>query len=468
MNFIVLKKSFPVSIVYFLQSIAPAVVAVVLLPVFCDLYNQRFGDQYVILSALAVAFTLVVVMVPSDLEMRINSGYLQTFTRIAFRWAVVLGILLFLAFAGKFSANFSRRVITTWALVTPLLAASVVVILTAWLRKLLMAPGNVRTAVFAGLNDSSRQFAARIEESPEAGMEVSGFFDDRSVERLGPVDKKYPLLGGLSELTSYVKRNAVSVIFVALPMRHVRRVMDLLDELRDTTISVYYVPDIFVFDLIQARTGEILGTPVVAMCETPFYGFRGVVKRLTDTVFALLILIPALPVMLVCAILIKLTSPGSVLFHQRRNGLDGHEIVVYKFRTMTVSEDGDDFVQAKKDDARITPIGHILRRYSLDELPQLFNVLQGRMSLVGPRPHPVALNDQYRKVISGYMVRHKVLPGLTGLAQVNGCRGETAEVEEMQARIDYDLDYLRHWTPFLDIRILFQTVLKAFGDDKAY
>jgi putative colanic acid biosynthesis UDP-glucose lipid carrier transferase len=157
-----------------------------------------------------------------------------------------------------------------------------------------------------------------------------------------------------------------------------------------------------------------------------------------------------------------------VLFKQRRNGLDGHEITVYKFRTMTVSEDGDDFVQAKKDDVRITSIGHILRRYSLDELPQLFNVLQGRMSLVGPRPHPVALNDQYRKMISGYMVRHKVLPGLTGLAQVNGCRGETAELEEMQARIDYDLDYLRNWSPFLDIRILFLTVLKAFGDDKAY
>jgi putative colanic acid biosynthesis UDP-glucose lipid carrier transferase len=467
MNLVVFKKSFPVSILYLLQSISPAVVAAALIPVFCAVYNQRFDDQYLILMALVVAFTLVVVMVPSDMEMRLNSGYLQTFTRIAFRWAVVLGILLFLGFAGKFSAYFSRRLIVTWAVATPLLAASVTVILSAWLRKLLMSPTNVRTAVFAGLNDSSRQFAARIQGSPEAGMVVSGFFDDRSVDRLGDTDE-YPLLGGLRELATYVEKNDVAVIFVALPMRHVRRVMDLLDDLKDTTVSVYYVPDIFVYDLIQARTGEIVGTPVVAMCDTPFYGFRGVVKRLTDTTFATLILIPALPIMLVCAILIKLTSPGSVLFMQRRNGLDGHEITVYKFRTMTVSEDGDDFVQAKKDDVRITSIGHILRRYSLDELPQLFNVLQGRMSLVGPRPHPVALNDQYRKMISGYMVRHKVLPGLTGLAQVNGCRGETAELEEMQARIDYDLDYLRNWSPFLDIRILFLTVLKAFGDDKAY
>lgn len=467
MNLIVLRKSIPVSIVYLLQSVAPAVIAVLLIPIFVETYGQRFDDQYVILMALAGAFTLAVGMVPSDIEMRLNSGYLQSFTRIVFRWAVVIGFLLFLGFVGKFSADFSRRVITTWAMATPLLSTYVTVVLSGWLRKFLMSPTNTRTAVFAGLNDSSRQFSARIQQSPEAGMQVSGFFDDRSIDRLGDTEN-YNLLGGLSELAEYVKKNNVSVIFVALPMRHVRRVMDLLDDLRDTTVSIYYVPDIFVFDLIQARTGEILGTPVVAMCETPFYGFRGVVKRLTDTGLALLILLPALPVMLICAILIKLTSPGSVLFRQRRNGLDGSEIVVYKFRTMTVTEDGNDFVQATKNDARITPIGHFLRRYSLDELPQLFNVLQGRMSLVGPRPHPIALNDQYRKMISGYMVRHKVLPGLTGLAQVNGCRGETAELEEMQARIDYDLDYLRNWSPFLDIRILFLTVLKAFSDDKAY
>jgi putative colanic acid biosynthesis UDP-glucose lipid carrier transferase len=172
--------------------------------------------------------------------------------------------------------------------------------------------------------------------------------------------------------------------------------------------------------------------------------------------------------MLVVAILVKATSKGSVLFKQRRYGLDGEQITVYKFRTMTVSEDGNDFVQAKKDDDRITPIGRVLRRYSIDELPQLLNVMQGRMSLVGPRPHPIALNEQYRKLIKGYMVRHKVLPGLTGLAQINGCRGETAKLEEMQARIDYDLDYLRRWTPLLDLKILLMTVIKVLRDDKAY
>jgi len=166
--------------------------------------------------------------------------------------------------------------------------------------------------------------------------------------------------------------------------------------------------------------------------------------------------------------MVKLSSPGPIIFKQRRYGLDGQEIAVYKFRTMQVTEDGAQIRQASKTDGRITRVGGMLRRSSMDELPQLVNVLQGRMSLVGPRPHAVAHNEEYRKLIKGYMVRHKVLPGITGLAQVNGCRGETSKLEEMEARVNYDLDYLRHWSPMLDIKILLLTVVKIFRDDKAY
>jgi putative colanic acid biosynthesis UDP-glucose lipid carrier transferase len=223
-----------------------------------------------------------------------------------------------------------------------------------------------------------------------------------------------------------------------------------------------------VFDLIQARSGEIHGIPVVAMCETPFYGYRGVAKRLTDIVLSTLILLLLLPLLLMVAIMVRSSSPGPVIFKQRRYGLDGREIAVYKFRTMKVTEDGAYVRQASKGDPRITKIGAILRRSSLDELPQLINVLQGRMSLVGPRPHAVAHNEEYRKLIKGYMVRHKVLPGITGLAQVNGCRGETSQLEEMEARVNFDLDYLRHWSPLLDIKIILLTVLVLFRDEKAY
>jgi putative colanic acid biosynthesis UDP-glucose lipid carrier transferase len=251
-------------------------------------------------------------------------------------------------------------------------------------------------------------------------------------------------------------------------MRQVQRVVDLLDELRDTTASIYFVPDIFVMDLIQSRTAEISGVPVVAMCETPFQGSRGVVKRMMDIGFSLAGLVLLSPFLLVIALLIKLGSPGPVIFRQRRYGLDGQIIDVYKFRTMTVTEDGARIQQATRDDPRITPIGRFLRRYSIDELPQLFNVLGGSMSLVGPRPHAVAHNEEYRRLIKGYMIRHKVLPGMTGLAQVNGCRGETARLEDMRARIEYDLDYLRQWRPTLDIKILFRTALVVLGDRKAY
>jgi putative colanic acid biosynthesis UDP-glucose lipid carrier transferase len=249
---------------------------------------------------------------------------------------------------------------------------------------------------------------------------------------------------------------------------HIRRVVQLLDELRDTTASVYYVPDIFAIDLIQARSGELFGIPVVALCETPFYGYRGVVKRIIDIALAVTVLVVALPLMLALTVLVRMSSPGPVIFKQRRYGLDGREIMVYKFRTMNVIEDGPNIIQASREDARITAVGRFMRRYSLDELPQLVNVLQGHMSLVGPRPHAVAHNEEYRKLIKGYMIRHKVPPGITGLAQVNGCRGETAKIEDMQARIDYDLEYLRHWSPLLDLKILFLTAVRLLRDEKAY
>jgi putative colanic acid biosynthesis UDP-glucose lipid carrier transferase len=187
-----------------------------------------------------------------------------------------------------------------------------------------------------------------------------------------------------------------------------------------------------------------------------------------DIGLASLALLALAPLLLLVAALVKLSSPGPVFFRQRRYGLDGDEIRVYKFRTMTVTEDGDQIRQATRDDERVTPFGRLLRRYSLDELPQLINVLEGSMSLVGPRPHAVAHNELYRKLIKGYMIRHKVLPGITGLAQVSGCRGETTRLEDMQARVQYDLEYLRHWTPLLDLKIMFRTVALLLSDSKAY
>jgi putative colanic acid biosynthesis UDP-glucose lipid carrier transferase len=265
-----------------------------------------------------------------------------------------------------------------------------------------------------------------------------------------------------------VNRHHTDLIYLSLPMATQSRILHLLEELRDTTASIYFVPDTFVTDLVQGRVDFVDDIPVVAVCETPFSGANGLLKRASDIVFSLLILTVISPLLLVIAAAVKLSSPGAVIFKQRRYGLNGEEIYVYKFRSMTVCDDGDKIVQAQKNDQRITPVGAFLRRTSLDELPQFFNVLQGRMSIVGPRPHAVAHNELYRKLIRGYMVRHKVKPGITGWAQVNGFLGETETVEKMQKRIDCDLEYLRNWSLRLDVFIIFKTILVVLKGDNAY
>jgi len=265
-----------------------------------------------------------------------------------------------------------------------------------------------------------------------------------------------------------VKTHRVDLIYLTLPMASQPRIQNLLEGLRDTTASIYFTPDIFLFDLIQARMDAIGGVPVVAVCETPFYGLNGLIKRMSDIAISATALVLILPVMIAIAVGIKLSSPGPVLFTQRRYGLDGREIIVYKFRTMTVLEDGRVVRQATRDDARVTPLGAFLRKYSLDELPQFVNVLQGRMSVVGPRPHAVAHNETYRKLIRGYMVRHKVKPGITGWAQVNGLRGETETLDKMRERIEYDLSYLRNWSLQLDLQIVLKTIVVVLRPQNAY
>jgi putative colanic acid biosysnthesis UDP-glucose lipid carrier transferase len=451
----------------FLDAVLPALVSVGLLYGLCAVYGIEFKGFFVVLAILSALLSLLLPRGQPAQASQLVQSTLPLAIRVIVRWMMIIAVLLAIGFVTKYSVDFSRRVVLTWAVATPAVLILLTVCLHELMRRLLYDPSMVRRVAFAGCNEVSLTLARRIGNSGSMAMHVEGFFDDRSAERLG-LSEPARLLGALPDLVSFVQRNQIDVVFVALPVSHIRRVVQLLDELRDTTASVYYVPDIFAIDLIQARSGELLGIPVVALCETPFYGYRGVVKRIMDIALALTVLIVALPLLLALALMVRLSSPGPVIFKQRRYGLDGREIIVYKFRTMTVVEDGSDIVQARKVDPRITGVGRFMRRYSLDELPQLLNVLQGHMSLVGPRPHAVAHNEEYRKLIKGYMIRHKVPPGITGLAQVNGCRGETARVEDMQARINYDLEYLRHWSPLLDFKILFLTAVRLLRDEKAY
>jgi putative colanic acid biosynthesis UDP-glucose lipid carrier transferase len=464
---LVYKRSLTIGVLTMLRLVAPAAIAIGMLVLMARAFDRPFEDHFLMLSVLLGLLSPLVFQRPANSRFQLVSRGWSAAGSLFVRWVVLLLILLVIGYVTKLSPQFSRLVIASWAVLTPapLILASLG--LDEVLRRVMYSSSNARRAVFAGFNEVSLQMAEGLKKHRELGISVAGFFDDRSAERLG-LDAEDRLLGGLPTLARYVNQNAIDVIFIALPMRHVQRVMDLLEDLRDTTASIYYVPDIFVFDLIQARTGQILGMPVVAMCETPFHGYRGVVKRLMDVSFSAIGLLVLAPFLAVVALLVKLTSPGPVIFRQRRYGLDGQEIGIYKFRTMAVTEDGDTIRQASKDDSRITRLGRFLRRYSIDELPQLVNVLQGTMSLIGPRPHAVAHNEEYRKQIKGYMIRHKVLPGMTGLAQVSGCRGETKTLEQMQARVRYDLEYLRRWSPALDFMIIVKTALLVFYDRNAY
>ncbi|MFI3156080.1 MAG: undecaprenyl-phosphate glucose phosphotransferase [Methylococcaceae bacterium] len=326
-------------------------------------------------------------------------------------------------------------------------------------------------AVIVGLSDLSRKLTCQFRQNPLLKVGCMGFFDDRWSERLpeGKHHQPETLLGTIASAAEFVKNYNVQHIYIALPLSAQPRIMALLDELRDTTASIYFVPpDIVSFDLIQANISTINGIPIVAVCESPFVGINSLIKRISDVVLALLILLLIAPLMLLIAVGVKLSSRGPVLFKQRRYGLDGKDIVVYKFRSMTVMEDEGQVNQATRNDPRITRFGSFLRKTSLDELPQFINVLQGRMSIVGPRPHAVSHNEMYRSLIKGYMLRHKVKPGITGWAQINGFRGETETLEKMQARIDYDLDYLRNWSLFLDLLIIFKTINVVIKDKNAY
>lgn len=386
---------------------------------------------------------------------------------VLFGWLLLALILAFFGYASGYLKVFPEDVLWNWAICAPMAQLGLHSLLRSIVPLVATMRGNLRLAVIVGANELGRQLARELHDNAYVGTQCLGFFDDRAPERLGAIGNVL-LLGTMRDVATFARQHRVDLIYLSLPMTTQPRILGLLDDLADTTASVYFVPDIFVTDLIQARMDDINGMPVVAVCDTPFTGMNGVIKRMSDFILALLIMVLMSPLMLAIMIGVRLSSPGPILFRQRRYGLDGKEIYVYKFRSMTVMEDGREVSQATRNDLRVTRFGSFLRRTSLDELPQFINVLQGRMSIVGPRPHAVAHNEMYRKLIKGYMVRHKVKPGITGWAQINGLRGETQTLDKMKRRIDYDLQYLRNWSLKLDLIIIMRTVLIVLKDRNAY
>jgi putative colanic acid biosynthesis UDP-glucose lipid carrier transferase len=393
----------------------------------------------------------------------------QELSELAMVCIAVGALLVTAAFLSKTSDHYSRVVIVLWWTLAFAGLALVRVAIRALLRASRARGRNTRSFAIAGTGDWARRVAQRVLAADSLGLRAIGYFDDRASERTTlPPGPALPVEGNFKALVQLAKDGGVDYIYVAMPLSNAKRVMALIHDLSDTTASVFFVPDFFVFDLMHARWTEIDGMPVVSVFDTPFLGVDGWLKRLEDLLIAASALTVTAPLMLAIAVGVKLSSSGPVLFRQRRYGLSGKVVEVWKFRSMSVQEDGDQIPQARRADPRVTPFGAFLRRTSLDELPQFFNVLQGHMSVVGPRPHAVAHNEQYRKLVPGYMLRHKVKPGITGWAQVNGWRGETNTVEKMQMRVEHDMHYIRNWSLVLDIKIVALTVVRGFAGPGAY
>jgi putative colanic acid biosysnthesis UDP-glucose lipid carrier transferase len=388
------------------------------------------------------------------------------FGEIVSSWGLIVAVLGFLGWAVKADQFFNVQAILSWAILTPFMVY-LLHLLSPYIAPRVFRYQTVASVVVVGVNETGLRIAHAMNSDALSGAKVTAFFDDRAMNRL-PDLEGVPFAGKLDDLADYVQKNRIATVYICLPMASQPRIVKLLNAVRDTTASIYFAPDIFMFDLIQARMDTVAGIPVLAICESPFHGTTGMVKRWFDLLICFFVIVILSPVFLAVAIGVKLSSPGPIFYRQKRYGLDGREISVWKFRSMQLHDDAVFVQQAIKGDPRITRIGAFLRRTSLDELPQLFNVLQGSMSLVGPRPHAVSHNELYRSVISGYMIRHKVRPGITGLAQVSGARGETDTLEKMQKRIDFDMHYLRNWSVKLDLAILLKTVKVVFKDPNAY
>ena len=449
------------NILYIIESLLEPLVIVLTLWGVALWDEGSLTPPYLILSVILFSLTF-----PSG--SKISKPPLRIIRNTIFSWILLAGLVLMFGFATRNLNIFSPSALELWLWLTPICQLLAIFGLRASAPLILKLQGPQKRAIVVGMNEQGVAIAESLSQTIYNTTVCNGFFDDRKPERLLN-DFAHPILGKLDDMVHYIKVHNIDLIYLSLPMSSQPRIIKLLDELKDTTASIYFLPDIFLTDLIQGRMGQVDGIPVIAVCETPFTGIDSIIKRLADIGLALIILTLISPLLIAISIGVKLTSPGPIIFKQRRYGLDGKEILVYKFRSMTVCDDGNNVAQAIKQDMRITRLGAFLRKTSLDELPQFINVLQGRMSVVGPRPHAVAHNELYRKLIKGYMVRHKVKPGITGWAQVNGLRGETDTLEKMQARIEHDIDYLRNWSPRLDIYIILKTIwVVARGQDGAY
>lgn len=430
-----------------------------------NLANNPLSQQYILLLfPIFVLWTFVFKNMGLYKARRITSISMEVFDVAKASTLAIIILVSATYFIRK--DEYSRLVFFYFWIVSIVLLGIERLIIRELLRSVRQRGYNYRRILIVGAGDLGTRVLKKIKTNPWAGLKVIGLIDD-NIKKYEEIEG-YKVLGKTKNIREVIKEHQIDQVFVALPVQAYKRLTYVVNSLSDETVTVRIVPDLYQTMTLNAGIEDFDGMPLINLTESPMYGWSVIIKRLTDILVATIALLITSPLLLLISIIIKVTSKGPVLFKQRRYGLDGREIRVYKFRSMTVCEDGSNVPQAIKCDPRITPFGAFLRKASLDELPQFINVLQGRMSVVGPRPHAVTHNEEFKKVVKSYMLRHKVKPGITGWAQVNGWRGETDTLEKIEKRVEHDLYYIENWSVWLDFKIMWLTIWKGFIHKHAY
>ncbi len=425
-------------------------------------------SSYVAALALMAALTALFFYFAGLYDFETVAAWPRRMPRMLFILAAVFLVLTGLGFAFKISGLFSRAwVFTTFA------AGSVGLVMgraafASWLRSAAKSGRLQRRIAVVGVGEQARLFLSRLHEEHAPWRRIVGVFDDRTISRTGADVHGHPVVGNLSDLVDWVRRGDIDDVVIAFPWNADERLISITRKLRELPIHIYVGSDLIGYHF-PAHHHRVLGrVPVLEIEKVPFSGWSGVFKWVEDKVLASILLLLLAPLMALVAIAIKIDSPGPIFFRQNRYGFNNQLIGVYKYRTMhhhLRDENADRLTE--RNDSRVTRIGWFLRRSSIDELPQLINVLKGEMSLVGPRPHPTrakAGNRLYQDVVADYAARHRVKPGITGWAQVNGWRGETDTEEKLRKRVEHDLYYIENWSVMLDVKVVIMTVFTgSFG-----
>lgn len=434
--------------------------------------NLDFSSERFIVMASALISTYVIFSAAGLYRPQRKNIIERDLGKITISWALVVLLVALIAFLTKIAFDVSR----VWFSLSAVISFFSLLVFR-FIQRYVVARSRrqgdyEQPVVIVGVNDLMRTTMERVADNPWIGYKIVGVFGlDNQPPKFSIDDSLYK--GAISNLVGFLEASQVNgqpvgQIWIVLPLSCESHIKDIISNLRAYSVDICLIPNTFG---MQVLTGSLTNAAEITLVNFTDIRLRGTAeffKSLFDRAVAFLFLILFFPVLLLIALFVKLDSKGPVLFSQRRYGINGREILVWKFRSMYVQEDGSEVLQVTRNDARVTRVGSVLRRYSLDELPQFFNVLQGSMSIVGPRPHAVSHNEEFRHRINGYMLRHKVKPGITGWAQINGWRGETDTLEKMEQRVLFDLDYIRNWSAWLDVKIILLTVARAFNGKDAY